>query len=103
MSISGIVLLSAGAALILASQKQNTVALSTTEAEYICLSDIAHEVKWLQNLFMEVGYPQHTLTVVYGDNLGALAITENPCYHKRTKHFDIKHHYIHEQIALWPK
>jgi len=70
-SISDIVLLLAGAALISASRKQNTVALSTTEAEYICSSDIAREVKWLRNLFMEVGYPQHAPTIVYGDNLGA--------------------------------
>jgi hypothetical protein len=36
---------------------------------------------------------------VYGDNLSVLAIAENLCYHERTKHFDIKHHYIHEQIT----
>jgi len=36
--------------------------------------------------------------ILYGDNQSALAIVENPCYHKRTKHFDIKHHYIHDQV-----
>ena len=45
---------------------------------------------------MKVGYPQQALTIVYGDNLGALTIAENLHYHKRTKHFDIKHHYICE-------
>jgi hypothetical protein len=44
-------------------------------------------------------YAQQEPTLVYGDNLSALAIAENPCYHKRTKHFDIKHHYICEQIT----
>ena len=36
---------------------------------------------------------------MYGDNLSTIAIAENPRYHKRTKHFDIKHHYIHKQIT----
>lgn len=35
---------------------------------------------------------------MYRDNLSVLAIAENLCYHKRTKHFDIKHHYIRDQI-----
>ena len=37
-------------------------------------------------------------TLIHGDNLSSLSITENPCYHKHTKHFDIKHHFIHDQI-----
>jgi len=60
---------------------------------------VAYEATWLCNLYIEIGYPQKEPTLVYGDNLDALAIAENLCYHKKTKHFDIKHHYICEQIS----
>jgi hypothetical protein len=97
-SVSGYVFTAAHGAIMWGSKKQNIVSLSTTEAEYVCLSDAARVATWLCNLYVEIGFPQEEPTLIYGDNLGALAITENPCYHKRTKHFDIKHHYIREQI-----
>jgi len=98
-SVSGYVFVSAGGAVTWGSKKQNIVSLSTTEAEYVCLSDTVHEATWLRNLYAEIGYPQKEPTLVYGDNLGSLAIATNPCYHKRTKHFDIKHHYIRDQVS----
>ena len=98
-SVSGYVFKAAGGAITWGSKKQNIVSLSTTEAEYICLSDAAREATWLRNLYEEVGFPQEEPTLVYGDNLSALAIAENPRYHRRTKHFDIKHHYIRDQVS----
>jgi hypothetical protein len=98
-SVSGYAFISAGGAITWGSKKQNIVSLSTTEAEYVCLSDVAHEATWLCDLYAKIGYPQTEPTLVYGDNLGSLAIAENLHYHKRTKHFDIKHHYICEQIS----
>src|ERR1700679_4325537 len=98
-SVSGYVFIAAGGAITWGSKKQNIVSLSTTEAEYICLSDAAREATWLRNLYAEIGFPQEEPTLVYGDNLSALAIAENPRYHRRTKHFDIKHHYIRDQVS----
>ena len=98
-SVSGYVFKAAGGAITWGLKKQNIVSLSTTEAEYICLSDAAREATWLRNLYEEVGFPQEEPTLVYGDNLSALAIAENPRYHRRTKHFDIKHHYIRDQVS----
>jgi len=80
------------------SKKQSVVSLSTTEAEYICLSDAAREVTWLRNLYKEIGFEEKELTLIYGDNEGALAIARNPQYHKRTKQFDIKNHYVWDQL-----
>src|ERR1700678_3483330 len=80
------------------SKKQNIVSLSSTEAEYISMSDAAHDALWLRSLYSELGYPQPEPTLIKGDNSSALAIAENPRYHKRTKHFDIKNHYICDQI-----
>src|ERR1700733_2157472 len=61
--------------------------------------DIPTESTWLRNLYAKIGYTQKEPTLVYEDNMSALTIAENPRYHKRTKHFDIKHYYIRKQIA----
>jgi hypothetical protein len=60
--------------------------------------DAAHDALWLRSLYSELGYTQLEPTLIRGDNLSSLAIAENPCYHKRTKHFDIKSHFIHDHI-----
>jgi hypothetical protein len=97
-SVSGYAFIAAKGAITWGSKKQNIVSLSTTEAEYVCLSDAAREATWLRNLYQEIGFPEKESTLIHGDNQSALAIAENPCYHKRTKHFDIKHHYIRDQV-----
>jgi hypothetical protein len=98
-SVSGYVFVSAGGAVTWGSKKQNIVSLSTTKAEYVCLSDVACKATWLCNLYAKIGYLQKEPTLVYGDNLGSLAIATNLRYYKRTKHFDIKHHYICDQVS----
>ena len=97
-SVSGYNFMKAGGAITWGSKKQNIVSLSSTEAEYISMSDAARDALWLRSLYSELGYPQPEPTLIKGDNLSALAIAENPRYHKCTKHFDIKNHYIRDQI-----
>ena len=97
-SISRYTFMKAGGVITWGSKKQNTISLSSTEAEYICMSDAVHDALWLQSLYSELGYTQLEPTLVRGNNLSLLAITENLHYHKHTKHFDIKHHFIHDQI-----
>ncbi|KAF8625760.1 hypothetical protein AX15_005213 [Amanita polypyramis BW_CC] len=96
-SITGYVFTAAGGAITWASKKQKSVTLSTTEAEYVCLADATREASWLQNLYRELGR-EISPTKIYGDNQSALAIAKNLQYHKRTKHFNIKHHYIRKKI-----
>ena len=96
-SITGYIFMAADGAITWASKKQKSVTLSTTEAEYMCLADATREAAWLQNLYRELGR-EISPTKIYGDNQSALAIAKNPQYHKCTKHFDIKHHYIREKI-----
>ena len=62
------------------------------------MADAAREAIWLRNLYIELGLEIKEPTLIYGDNQGALAIANNPQYHKRTKHFDIKNHFIREKI-----
>src|SRR5882757_1368220 len=79
------------------SRLQKTVALSSTEAEYMALSDTCRQISWIQSLFGELGF---TLTriPICGDNQGSIFIGSNPVQERRTKHIDIRYHYIRECI-----
>jgi hypothetical protein len=97
-SISGHVFMSGNGPIVWGARKQRMVVLSTTEAEYMALSEAAREAAWLRNLYEELGHTQTAPTLIRGDNQGSMAIAENPQFHKRTKHFSVKVHYIREQI-----
>ncbi len=97
-STSGYVFLAAGGAITWRSKKQTVVALSSTEAEYVALSEAGREACWLRNLSEELGFPQNMPTALIGDNLGALAMARNPQFHKRSKHIATKWHWIHDLI-----
>jgi hypothetical protein len=79
------------------SQKQKVIALSTCEAEYIALASATQEAKFLKLLFAEmIGTdPKGTL---YVDNQGAIALAKNPVFHKRSKHIDIKYHFVRCEV-----
>jgi len=97
-SISGYIFSLAGGAISWSSKKQSTMALSTTEAEYIALVQAAKESIWIQRLLQELGYTATNSNVIYGDNQGSIALANNPEYHARTKHIDIQYHFIRECI-----
>ena len=80
------------------SKKQPIVALSSTEAEYIALCRAAQEAVWLRSLLADVGLTPKTATVVREDNQGAIALGKNPKDHPRTKHIDVKYHYVREVV-----
>jgi len=69
-SISGYVFLSNAGAITWMSKKQATVALSTTEAEYVAISEAVHEATWLRHLYGELGFIQKELVLLLGDNDG---------------------------------
>jgi len=71
------------------------------EAEHMALTDAAKEIKWIHILFDELHYgiTPRPSTILRTDNQGALALAKNPVHHTRSKHIDIKHHYIRETIA----
>jgi len=83
------------------STRQKSIALSSTESEYYGLTDAAKEAIWLQSLLKDLKYENDDVKPVkiLGDNQGSLALSENPEYHQRTKHIDIKYHFIRHQIA----
>ena len=138
-STSGFIFMLNGGPVSWCSKRHATVALSSTEAEYIALTLAAKEATWLRLLLTELGLlqpdQQHALIKVSeqntcvqsiqqdldiarggesesttatdpqiviplkGDNQGSIALAHNPVFHPRTKHIDIQHHYIRDEVA----
>ena len=84
----------AGAPISHCSKLQPTVALSTCEAEYMALTEAAKEAIWCARFLAELGYRKDTPVLLRGDNQGSIALAENPEFHRRTKHIEIKWHWI---------
>ena len=81
------------------AQKQQTVALSSCEAEYMALCSAVQEGKYLMSFLNEVLNLGQTKFTLYGDNQGASALAKNPVNHKRSKHIDIRFHFIRDEIS----
>ena len=79
------------------SCKQKSVALSSTKAEYMVLSDCSCQLVWISNLLYEIGF-DISVPYLYGDNLGSLFWSTNPVQEKRSKHIDIWYHYVRDAI-----
>jgi ribonuclease HI len=80
------------------SGKQPIVACSTTEAEYIALSEAVREASWLRSMLEELGFSSTRPTTIFEDNQGCISISKNRRTDKRTKHIDIKYHYVRDQV-----
>ena len=98
-STTGYLFMLNGGSVSWGSKLQPTVALSSTEAEYMALCSGAQEAIYLRRLMGDLGYVQQDGTLIYEDNQGCIALTENPVQHKRSKHIDIKHHFTREKVV----
>ncbi|KAH9679295.1 retrovirus-related pol polyprotein from transposon TNT 1-94-like protein [Citrus sinensis] len=76
---------------------QSTIALSTTEAEYMAATKAVKEAIWLKGLLGDLGVIQENITV-FCDNQSAIFLAKNQTYHTRTKHIDVKYHYVRDII-----
>jgi hypothetical protein len=94
-STSGVVCTYAGAAITWQSKKQQCVALSTTEAEYVSAALGAKELIWLKKMFGEckIDDINYVLNV---DNTSAMKLIKNPEFHQRSKHIDVKYHFLRD-------
>ncbi|KAI3659112.1 hypothetical protein MP638_001979 [Amoeboaphelidium occidentale] len=123
-STSGFIVKYYNGAISWGSKRQNRVARSTTEAEYIALSSAAAELLWLRNINLELSETRRTETrtaskdtasgidhsqnkdsyiksvKLFGDNTASIQLAQNPKFHNRTKHFEIDYHWIREQVKL---
>ena len=80
------------------SHVQKTIAYSSTEAEYMALSNCARQVTWIQSLLGELGYKLNAIPIC-GDNQGSIFMASNPVTVPHSKHIDICYHGICESIA----
>ena len=97
-SVSGWVAKINGDPVSWASKKQRTVALSTCEAELYAEAAAIQEVLWLRGLLKELGLLPQMSSVVHGDNQSAIAVSQNGIKGERTKHVDVKYHFITETV-----
>ena len=79
------------------SKKQNSISLSTKEAEYIAVGSCCTQLLWMQKLLLDYGIRQEHLSI-YCDNTSAINISKNPVQHSRTKHIEIRHHFNRELV-----
>jgi ribonuclease HI len=97
-STTGYVIRLNGSVVSWVSKKQATIALSSAEAEYMAISAAMQEIKWIEQLLTELNVKVTRTAQLFCDNQAAIAISQNDVHHARTKHIDIRHHYIREAI-----
>lgn len=97
-SNTGYIFLMNGGPVTWSSRKQNTVALSTTESEYMAASEATKEILWIRQFMCDIGELQNTFTL-HVDNQSAIKLINNPVFHKRSKHIDIRYNFIRENVA----
>ncbi|KAJ9566532.1 hypothetical protein OSB04_002498 [Centaurea solstitialis] len=79
------------------SKKQNCVSTSTEEAEYVVAASCCSQALWMQTQLRDYGYTFNKIPILY-DNKSAIAISENPVQHSKTKHIDIRYNFLKHQV-----
>ncbi|CAM8991569.1 unnamed protein product [Rhodiola kirilowii] len=95
-STSGYAFILSGAVVAWTSKKQPVVALSTTEAEFIAAALCACQCVWMRNILEQFGLPQRQGTIIMCDNSSTIKLCKNPVLHGRSKHIDIKFHFLRD-------
>ena len=95
---TGYVFLSGGAAVSWKSGLLETVTHSSCESEYLALSAAGNEAIYLSQMQKELGIGGGSVLLL-GDNESSLNLAENPVFHKRSKHIEIKYHSIRERVT----
>jgi hypothetical protein len=80
------------------SVKQQSIALSSCEAEYMAATTAACQAAWLRRLLGELLNQQEETVMLFIDNQSALQLVRNPVFHERTKHIDLRFHFIRECV-----
>lgn len=79
------------------TKKPNSVALSTIEAEYVVVASCCAQLIWIKKQFEDFSVLTNTISLLY-DNTSAMNMAENPVKHKRSKHIDIRHHFLTKNV-----
>ncbi|GJZ46398.1 retrovirus-related pol polyprotein from transposon TNT 1-94 [Tanacetum coccineum] len=86
-----------GGKLVIGSSRNKIVMMSTAEAEYVSLSACCAQVIWMRTQLLDYGYKYNRI-LMYCDSKSAIAISCNPVQHSKTKHIDIRYHFIKEHV-----
>nr|KYP69898.1 Retrovirus-related Pol polyprotein from transposon TNT 1-94 [Cajanus cajan] len=97
-STSGFVFLFGSGAISWSSKKQPVVTLSTTEAEYITTASCACQCIWIQRVLEKLSLEEQKNTLILCDNNSMIQLSKNPMFHGRSKHIDIKFHFLRDLV-----
>ena len=97
-SVSGFVIYLCGAVIAWRSKGQRSVSLSSTEAEYMAISEVATEILYVAGILQFLGIPLKYPITVNVDNIGAVYLAKNATTGNRTKHIDTRYHFVREYI-----
>ncbi|TXG67955.1 hypothetical protein EZV62_009230 [Acer yangbiense] len=95
-STSGYVFLLSEGAMSWFSKKQPVVTLSTTEAEFVAATSCACQGVWMRKILEKLGHPQDKRTTVLCDNSSTIKLSKNPVIHGRSKHIDVRFHFLRD-------
>ena len=98
ISVSGFIIYLLGVPILWHSKAMRSVTLSSSEAEYVSLSEAAKEICFVVKILQSIGFEVDTPIVVRVDNIGAIYMTENVTATSRTKHVDIRYHFVREFV-----
>jgi hypothetical protein len=98
ISVGGFIIFLLGVPIMWRSKAQRSVSLSSAEAEFCSLSDAAKEIKFVYQILMSMGIAVKLPIIVRVDNVGAIFMTENVSTNSRTKHVDVRYHFVREFV-----
>ncbi|GKD23716.1 hypothetical protein Tco_1225419, partial [Tanacetum coccineum] len=79
------------------AKKQPSVAMSSAEARYVIVAGCCESILWMKNQLSDYDI-HYKMVPIFCDNTSAIAISNNPVLHSRTKHIDIRYHFIRDHI-----
>jgi hypothetical protein len=98
-SYTGYIFKLAGGPICWKTKKQSAIAMSSTEAEYYSMGAATTQAVSSRSDMDEMHFPQPNATQIHQDNQSAIALSRNPVFHARTKHIELRHHFIRHLVA----
>jgi hypothetical protein len=98
ISVTGFILYLCGVAISWKSKGQKSVTLSSSESEFVACSEGAKDIKFVVQVLMSMGIPVKLPVIVRVDNVGAIFMAENVTTSARTRHVDVRYHFVREFV-----
>ena len=102
-SISGKICKVFGGSISWSSQKQDIMSTSTTESEFYAISEAVNEIQWLKNILHNFGVKVEDPITIFSDNESTIKMIANSKFPSRTKHIDVRLHFVRECVCIGKK